>query len=166
MEVGGGGVGAQNSVSSAALSKQQSLAVIGFHSPLFQSSTNFILPLKLLIGFFLVNLAGNVKMINSFFEMVSLESLCISFKENERVDVEEPFYFFASLATPFEQWGVDKLFNTFLSFMLMVVPIYYAQNYAHKLIKHDKISEMKNIFKKQAISYRTVIWFVRYNFIQ
>ena len=36
----------------AALSKQQTLAVIGCCDPLFLSSTNFILPLELLIGFF------------------------------------------------------------------------------------------------------------------
>ena len=62
---GGGGkegeVGAQNSVLSAALPKQQSLEAIGFHGPLFLSSTNFILPMKLLTSFFLVNLAGNVE---------------------------------------------------------------------------------------------------------
>ena len=52
---GGGKVGAQNaqnSVPSAALPKQQSLAAIGFLGPLFLSSTNFILSLKLLIVFF------------------------------------------------------------------------------------------------------------------
>ena len=62
---GGGGwgeVGVQNSVPSAALPNQQSLAAIGFHVPLFLSSTNFILPLKLLIGFYLFNLVSNVKM--------------------------------------------------------------------------------------------------------
>ena len=56
--LGGGGwsgeVGAQNSLSSAALPNQQSLAAIGFHGPLLLSSTNFILPMKLLIGFFLL----------------------------------------------------------------------------------------------------------------
>ena len=56
-------MGAQNSVPSAALPKQQSFVAIVFHATLFQSSTNFILPLKMLIGFYLVNLAGNVKMI-------------------------------------------------------------------------------------------------------
>ena len=48
---GGGEVGAQNSVPSAALQKQLSLAAIRLHGLLFLSSTNFILPFKLLIGF-------------------------------------------------------------------------------------------------------------------
>ena len=34
-------MGAQNSVSSAALSKQQSLAAIGYHGTLFLSKNNF-----------------------------------------------------------------------------------------------------------------------------
>ena len=59
-------MGAENSVPSAALPKQQSLAAIGFHGTLFLSSTNFIFPLKMLIGFYLINLAGNVKIINVF----------------------------------------------------------------------------------------------------
>ena len=59
---GGGRVGAQVSVPSAALPNLQSLAAIGFHGPLFLSSTNFILPMKLLIGLFLINLAGSVQM--------------------------------------------------------------------------------------------------------
>ena len=62
---GGGGrveVGAQNSVLSAVLPKQQSLAAIELHGLLYLSSTNFILPLQFLIGFYLVNLVGNVKM--------------------------------------------------------------------------------------------------------
>ena len=60
---GGGGVSAQNFASSAALPNQQSLAAIRFLGPLFLSSTNYILPLELLIGFFFfVNLEGNVKM--------------------------------------------------------------------------------------------------------
>ena len=65
MEVlGEGEVGAQNSVPSTAHPKQQSLTALRFHVPLFLSSTNstnLILPLKLLISFFLVNLGGNVK---------------------------------------------------------------------------------------------------------
>ena len=44
---------AYNSLASAALPNQQSLAAIAFCGPLFLSSTNFILPMKLLIGFFL-----------------------------------------------------------------------------------------------------------------
>ena len=43
---------AQNSIPSAALPKQQSLAAVGCQGPLFQSSTNFILPLGIVIGFF------------------------------------------------------------------------------------------------------------------
>ena len=35
-------MGAQNSVSSAALSKQQSLAATGFHGTLFLSKNNFL----------------------------------------------------------------------------------------------------------------------------
>ena len=58
---GGGGVDAKNSVPSAALPKQQSLAAIGFHGTQFLSSTNFILPLKMLIGFYVVNLVGMLK---------------------------------------------------------------------------------------------------------
>ena len=58
---GGGGGCAENSVASAALPKQQSLAAIGFHGTPFLSSTNFILPLKILIGFYLGNLAGMLK---------------------------------------------------------------------------------------------------------
>ena len=49
---GGDENGCQNSVPLAALPMQQSLAAIGFHGPLFLSSTNFILPLELLVGFF------------------------------------------------------------------------------------------------------------------
>ena len=66
---GGGGrgeVGAQNSVPTAALPKLQSLAAIGFRGPLFLSSPNCILPMKLLIGFHLANLSVHVKMINTF----------------------------------------------------------------------------------------------------
>ena len=55
-------MGTQKSVLSGALPKQQSLAAIEFHGPLFLSSTNFILPLKLLIDFSFVNLAVNIKM--------------------------------------------------------------------------------------------------------
>ena len=55
-------MGAQNSVPSAAVQKQQSFAAIGFHGTLLQSSSFFYF--KLLIGFYLVNLAGHVKMIN------------------------------------------------------------------------------------------------------
>ena len=56
-----------------------SLAAIGFHGTLFVSSTNFILPLKLLIYFFLGNRVGNVKMHYCLFEMVACENLCILF---------------------------------------------------------------------------------------
>ena len=49
MEGGGGG-----GVPSDGLPKQQSLAVIGFHETLLLSSTYLLL--KLLIGFYLVNL--------------------------------------------------------------------------------------------------------------
>ena len=59
--MGAGVGGAQNFVPSGALPKQQSPAEIKFHGTLFLSSTNFILPLKILIGFYLVNLLGNVK---------------------------------------------------------------------------------------------------------
>ena len=63
MVVGGRGVvGAQNSILSAALPKQQSPAAIGRHGTLFLSLIYFIIPSKLLIGFYLVNLEGNVKM--------------------------------------------------------------------------------------------------------
>ena len=59
---GGGEVGAQNFVPSAAFQEEQYLAAIGFHDPLFLSSTNSILPLKLLLGYYLVNLEGNIEM--------------------------------------------------------------------------------------------------------
>ena len=45
-------MGEQNSVPSAALSKQQCLVAIGFHGTFKK---------KLLIGFYLVNMSGNVK---------------------------------------------------------------------------------------------------------
>ena len=61
---GGGEVGAENSVPSAALPKQQPLAEIGFHGTLLLNSTNFILSWKMLIGFYLVNLLGMLKCIN------------------------------------------------------------------------------------------------------
>ena len=62
MEVGeGGGLDAENSVPLAVLPKQQSLAAIVFHGTPFLSSTNFILPLKRVIGFYLVNLMGILK---------------------------------------------------------------------------------------------------------
>ena len=62
MEMGEWEVGAKNSVPSAALPQQQSLAAIEFHGTLIFNSTNFILNSKFLIGFHPVNLAGNVKM--------------------------------------------------------------------------------------------------------
>ena len=52
-------MGAQNSVPSTALPKQQSLAAIEFHGMSFLSSIYF---LNMLIRFYLINLAGNVKM--------------------------------------------------------------------------------------------------------
>ena len=48
---GGGGIGAQNFVCSSALPKQQLLAAIESQGILILSSTNYILPLELLIGF-------------------------------------------------------------------------------------------------------------------
>ena len=60
---GGGGkwsVAAHNSVPPAAVQKHQSLAAIGFHGTPLQSSSIFFF--KLLIGFYLVNLVGHVKM--------------------------------------------------------------------------------------------------------
>ena len=48
---GAGGMDTENSVPSVALPKQQSFASIGFHGPLFLSSTNFVLSLNMLIGF-------------------------------------------------------------------------------------------------------------------
>ena len=58
MEVRGRGerwlLGAQNSVPSAAVQKQRSLTAMGSHGTQLQSLS--ILPLKLLIGFYLVNL--------------------------------------------------------------------------------------------------------------
>ena len=52
------------------------------------SSTNFILPLELLIGFFPVNLAGPIlKCIKSFFDVV----------ENKMAEEEEPFFGFFQL---------------------------------------------------------------------
>ena len=53
-------MGAQNSVLSAADQKQQSLAAIGFHGTLLQSSTFF--KLKLLIDLYVVNPSGHVEM--------------------------------------------------------------------------------------------------------
>ena len=41
--------------------KPVSLSAIGFHGTLFKSSSNSILPLKLLIGFLFLNWACNVK---------------------------------------------------------------------------------------------------------
>ena len=61
---GGGGVGAQNSILSVALPKKLSLAAIGFFGPLFLNSTNFILSLKLLIGFFLLTWWAMLKCIS------------------------------------------------------------------------------------------------------
>ena len=49
---------------STALPKQQSLAAIGFYGPLFLSSINFNLPLKMLIGFFLLSWQAMLKCIN------------------------------------------------------------------------------------------------------
>ena len=52
-------MGAQNSVPSAAVEKQWSLAAIGFHRTLLQSSSTFF---KIADRFFfLVNLVGHVK---------------------------------------------------------------------------------------------------------
>ena len=62
--LGRGWLGAENSVPSAVLSKQQSLAAIGYHGTPFLSSTNFILPLKRLIGFHLIKLVGMLKCVN------------------------------------------------------------------------------------------------------
>ena len=53
-------MGAQISVSSAAVPKLQSLAEIGFHGTLFLSSTKFFF--EIADRFYLVNLVGNVKM--------------------------------------------------------------------------------------------------------
>ena len=61
----GGGrwlVGAQNSVPSAAVEKQWSLAAIGFHGTLLSEFINFFF--KLLIGFYLVNLVAMLKFVN------------------------------------------------------------------------------------------------------
>ena len=83
-------MGAENSVPPAALPKQQSLAAIGFHGTLFLRSTNFILPLKMLIGFYPVN----------------LQNTSIPFDEKKWHQWKSLFWPF--LVTPLEQWGVEK----------------------------------------------------------
>ena len=99
---------AKNPVLSAALPKQQ----LDFCGPLFLSSTNFILPMKLLIGFSLLNLVGNVKMHQHLFEMVSCEHLCIPFDENKMAGCGRAF-FGLLLVTSLGQWGVEKWDLTF-----------------------------------------------------
>ena len=63
---GGGGVSDSTEFCIFQLLSQSSSPSLQFYvvAHYFLSSTNFILPLELLIGFFLVNLVGHVKMIS------------------------------------------------------------------------------------------------------